>query len=87
MRHLRSDYDPIQDPSGKIGADEPVFLLRAKDLIAPEIVQEWALSAEDAGADPAMCKRVQEWADEMRAWQREHANGGKVPDVPEGALR
>lgn len=31
MIHARSDYDHIQDPSGKIGKDEPVFLIRGKD--------------------------------------------------------
>ena len=31
MIHARDDYNRIQDPAGKIPADEPVFLLRAQD--------------------------------------------------------
>ena len=35
MRHLRADYNRIQDPHNKIGSDEPVFLLRAQDKAFP----------------------------------------------------
>ena len=87
MRHLRSDYDQIQDPSGKIGADEPVFLLRAKDVCAPGAVEAWANLAFVAGADDAMVARVFEWVGEMRSWQDENKDRLQVPDVPEGMLR
>jgi hypothetical protein len=42
MRHARSDYDRIQDPSGKIPEDEPVFLLRGQDQTAAATVRHWA---------------------------------------------
>lgn len=72
--------DPI------IPDDEPVFILRAKDLAGPETVRLWAQEASDCGADRGLCARVAEWADEMEAWAM--ANGGqKIPDVPPGLLR
>jgi hypothetical protein len=85
MRHLRSDYDQIQDPSGKIGDDELVFLLRAQDLAAPATVEVWSRLAEAYGSDPGMTRQVRRFAREMRDWQQAHA--AKVPDVPPVALR
>lgn len=50
MRHLRLDYDRIQDPEGRIGDDEPVWLLRAQDVAAPVAIRRWAnFVAERAG--------------------------------------
>lgn len=41
MIHARNDYQRIQDPANKIPADEPVFLLRAQDKTAAEVVRYW----------------------------------------------
>lgn len=41
MIHARNDYQRIQDPQSKIPADEPVFLLRAQDSTAAEVVRFW----------------------------------------------
>lgn len=79
MIHLRSDYDSIQDPSGKIGEKEPVFLLRAKDVLAPCIVRKWAENLSRNGGEPELVARVMEWAALMEEWQVD--NGTKVPDV------
>lgn len=50
--------------------DEPLFVLRAQDKLAPEVVEHWAAEyALDEREALALAKR-------MRAWQR--ANG--VPD-------
>lgn len=85
MRHSRSDYDPIQDPTGHIPPDEPVFLLRARDQFAPAVVETWAALVAAAGGDSDMCLRVLAWSDVMRRWQADH--GSKVPDAPAGVLR
>ena len=50
MKHARADYDHIQDPTGHIPADEPVFLLRAGDMNAPNAVRHWAHQAWANGA-------------------------------------
>ena len=80
MKHPREDYNCIQDHSGKIAEDEPVFLLRAKDKIAPTIVRAWAKHLKANGGDWRTANRAMEWADEMEKWQKE--NESKMPDTP-----
>lgn len=80
MKHARSDYDRIQDPSGLIPEDEPVFLLRAQDVVAPKILDTYAALVEMRGGDPEVVRLTREHAERMREWQREH--GYKMPDLP-----
>jgi hypothetical protein len=80
MIHARQDYNRIQDPAGLIPADEPVFLIRAKDKCAPATVRAWAMEARQAGADNDIVFAAFRHADLMEAWQRE--NGSQVPDMP-----
>lgn len=79
MIHARSDYNRIQDPAGLIAEDEPVFLLRAKDKLAPAILEAWARALEDAGGDKDMVNMAFDHAELMRSWQE--TNGSKVPDL------
>ncbi len=54
MLHARKDYNAtIQDSSGRIPVDEPVFLLRAQDTAAPVTVRFWADLAEKMVAELA----------------------------------
>ena len=79
MKHSRNDYDRIQDPSNKIGIDEPVFLVRAKDICAPLTVRAWARLARLSGNEE-MASKAEGFATEMEEWQIE--NGCKKPDLP-----
>jgi len=81
MKHARPDYNRIQDPEGKIPQDEPVFLLRGQDVVAPEVVETWAQFAEDAGAAENIVSAAYMQALEMRKWQKAH--GQKTPDMPD----
>jgi hypothetical protein len=94
MRHLRKDYDRIQDPATiapemtngtPFGADEPVFILRGRDMLAATCVSSWADWAEEEGAAPELVAAARKWADHMAAWGMEH--GTKVPDAPPDLLR
>jgi hypothetical protein len=78
MLHARSDYNRIQDPAGLIAEDEPVFLLRAKDIYAPEAIEFWAEMVEED--EPELSKSVMNFANFMREWQNK--NGCKKPNVP-----
>jgi len=80
MIHARKDYDHIQDPSGKIAADEPVFLLRAKDVLAPMCLILWAEELITRGGDKEMAGMVADHAAKMIDWQEK--NGCKLPDLP-----
>ena len=79
MKHSRPDYDRIQDPEGKIGADEPVFLVRAQDEFAPHTVLDYAARCEVRGL-PEMAEQLRQHAGAMFRWQEQH--GKKLPDVP-----
>ena len=85
MLHARKDYRSIQisgdDPdfSPTIGADEPVFLLRAKDALAPATLEFWSDQLSRLGGTAKTVDHVRSWADLMRRWQAE--NGCKVPDA------
>ena len=79
MRHARADYDRIQDPAGKIGALEPVFLIRAQDSTAALAVEAWAALSEMAGAHPDIVEMARQHAVLIRVWQDEH--GHKPADL------
>ena len=79
MIHAREDYNRIQDPENKIPESEPVFLLRATDVLAPGIVEEWARRAELIGANENIIKAANGQAIRMREWQQ--SQGSKVPDM------
>jgi hypothetical protein len=62
-------------------ADEPLFLLRGQDALAPDMVREYAIRADDPSAVNEEHRRAA-WdaADEMREWQAQHSDRVKVPD-------
>lgn len=80
MKHARQDYDRIQDPSGAIPDDEPVFLLRAQDVTAPEVLEHWAHLQFNRGGSEEMARMASNHARAMREWQA--ANGSKLADLP-----
>jgi hypothetical protein len=57
---------------------QPVFVLRAQDMIAPEIVREWAYRARRAGVSKEKVEAARKIASEMEDWQIE--NMRKIPD-------
>lgn len=59
--------------------DEPIFVLRAQDIIAPEIVREWAFRAKKAGVPKEKVDEARRLADQMEDWQIEN-DRRKVPD-------
>lgn len=81
MIHARPDYqERIQDSAGLIPADEPVFLLRAQDVMAPSLVDQWAAEAGLRGAASNIILAANNQASLMRQWQDAH--GSKLPDLP-----
>lgn len=81
MLHARKDYqERVQDSENLIPEDEPVFLLRAQDKTAPEVVDAWADWAKEDGAADNIVEAARTHAELMRKWQEVH--GSKVPDMP-----
>lgn len=80
MIHAREDYNRIQDPEGKIAFDEPVFLLRAKDQTAAQIVRLWAQAQKRLpDADQKAIELAERHAEAIEEWQRN--NGCKTADL------
>lgn len=80
MKHARPDYDRIQDPAGLIPADEPVFLIRGKDVAGPRTLRAWAEIATSLGADEAIVNAALKQAQRMETWQILFES--KIPDMP-----
>lgn len=95
MRHARADYNQLDhgELGKKIGADEPVFLLRAKDVSAASAVRVWAMkhrqmAEEMFGNDPDALTRANQVAAsaERHATLMEAWPDRKLASVPIGAL-
>lgn len=62
----------------KADLDEPLFVLRAQDKLAPLVVDLYALSASREHVLPEKVASTHRCAAEMRRWQELH--GAKLPD-------
>ena len=58
--------------------DEPVFVLRSTDKLAPAAVRSWAVTALNAEVNSEKVLGAMEFAYVMEEWQR--TNGCKIPD-------
>lgn len=79
MLHARGDYMRIQDPENRIPEDEPVFLLRGQDILAPALLLRWAARLRTNGGDPEMARMVEDHAQKMIYWQKTKYT--KLPDL------
>lgn len=81
MKHFREDYNAIQDTTGllNIPDNEPVFLLRAQDKLAPSLLLRWAAELRLQGGDSEMARIVEDGAQEMIEWQKDIKS--KLPDL------
>lgn len=61
----------------KVKPGEPIFVLRGRDLSAPELVRLWMTVNQETLADDKAGEALQ-CAAAMEAWARAH--GGKYPD-------
>lgn len=70
MKHIRKDYNRIQDPDGIIPLNEPVFLFRGQDRFAPQVLEFYAQLVEDDSEQSIIPEITREQAENMRKWQR-----------------
>jgi hypothetical protein len=62
----------------KVADDEPIFVLRANDVLAPALVRSWSARARIRGTPAAKCNEADALALAMDKWQAER--GSKIPD-------
>lgn len=60
---------------GKADDNEPVFILRAQDALAADLVELWAIRANSAGTTHDKVREAHDLADDMRRWHKR-----KIPD-------
>ena len=87
MREISSKYitsGPIVNrlKNEPIPDDEPLLLLRGRDLLAPEAMDYYLKLREDRGADPIAQSRLREDIEQMRLWQSQHSDRTRMPDQP-----
>jgi hypothetical protein len=69
-----------RDCPDRAAGDEPVFILRAQDILAPRVVVRWAHLAEQANVPLNKVQAALKLAKEMTDWQAKHPSRVKVPD-------
>jgi hypothetical protein len=65
---------------GRVAPDEPVFILRAQDILAPRVVVRWAHLAEQAGSPQDKVLGALQLAKQIADWQANNGHRVKVPD-------
>lgn len=71
--HAESIHPDIIPTPNQTAGLEPTFTLRASDLLADYLVEEWARKAEQHGCSPARVKAARDKANDMRAWAGKRA--------------
>lgn len=69
-----------QETIAKVAGDEPVFVLRGKDLLAPHLVGAWIAAAQIAGVPQDKIDRARDHYRDMLQFQMQHPERCKIPD-------
>lgn len=75
-----SKYGRITAENKEIPEDEPLFIVRGKDRLAPALIEKYANLAEDYGASEEFVNEIWSLYWEMKDWQHAHPDRIKVPD-------
>jgi hypothetical protein len=63
-----------------IPSDEPVFMLRARDVCSIDTIAHYLVMSVAVGADREHLDRVLDSIDEFRAWKDANVSEMKIPD-------
>lgn len=58
--------------------EEPIFILKARDRLAPGAIEVWIAMAEKAGVSVEKISDARDTLAPMNKWRSEHR--GKIPD-------
>ena len=79
MLHGRADYERIQDPLNQIPMNEPVFLLRAQDRTAVEVIECWIKANEVLeDADQQLIEGMKTHLQRVKDWSPKKTADGPV---------
>lgn len=68
------------EPGNPLGEDEPVFVLRARDVVAPGTVERYAQDCEFYGAPTEHVESIRRAAVALQKWQDANPDLVKTPD-------
>ncbi len=77
---VEGKYGRIRADKKNFHPDEPVFLFRATDRLAPAAIIQYAIACREAGCSPEHVKACLEHAKRVQEWQRDHPELVKLPD-------
>lgn len=77
-----SKYGRLQsgNPDKQFFLDEPLFVLRGSDSIAPAAIRDYAMRARVCGCPDEHVNQCLAQADRIAAWQQANPNLVKLPD-------
>ena len=70
MLHARKDYQDLVELDKSIPKNEPVFLIRAQDIVGASVVREWARLNAEAGGSADLTKTALQHAAKMDKWPK-----------------
>ena len=70
MLHARKDYQDLDVLDKKIPNKEPVFLIRAQDIVSADVVRFWAQKNAELGGSAELTKAAIEHAAKMDRWPK-----------------
>lgn len=74
----REEYNDLNSNLNMADKDEPIFILRAQDRLAPELIRSWASRASIHGCSSEKVQEARDLAAKMQEWGKAH--GSKFPD-------
>jgi len=76
------------DAYAAAGPDEPIFVLRAHDPLAPEVVKAWASMARDSKIVPTWkSSAADRVANDMQAWKAANPDPDFPPETGPGPTK
>jgi len=73
------ELQDVNSTLSKVAMNEPIFVLRARDVLAPGVVRHWAREAQGRGVRHDKVQEALELAARMEHWQQT-VGGSKLPD-------
>lgn len=72
MTEIDGKYGIITSSKKQFHSEEPIFLLRGQDPLAPKAVLDYAQICQEAECHPLHIEAVFRHAERIEKWQREH---------------
>lgn len=64
----------------KVEDDEPIFVIRSKDILAIEIIYRWIEEAINYDVNEEKIEKARQHLDAVMNWRNQNPNKVKIPD-------